>query len=202
VNAAPKTARGLRTRDALLAAARQEFEERGYADASVASITRRAAMSNGSFYSYFRDKEAVFLEIVSGVTEHLFSASRAPRGLDPWERIRIANQRYLDAYADEARLFQVIGEAAGVNPTVRQSWRDIRRRMIARTARGLRGLQGEGAVDADLDVHALGSVLGGAVEHAAYVLYFLEEGADRAAVEDALQLVWAQALGLEAPESE
>src|SRR5207247_589111 len=136
------------------AASRQEFEERGYADASVASITRRAGVSNGGFYSYFRDKEAVFLEIVSGLTERLFSASRPPRGLDPWERIRIANQRYLDAYATEARLFRVITEAAGLNPTVRQAWRDIRRRMIARTARGLRRLQAEGVVDPDLDVLA------------------------------------------------
>ena len=133
------------------------------------------------------------------MTEHLFNASRAPRGLDAWERIRIANQRYLDAYAEEARLLRVITEAAGLNANVRRAWRDIRRRMIARTARGLRQLQAEGTVDPDVDVLALASVLGGAIEHAAHVLCFLDEDADRASVESAMQTVWTRALGLRAP---
>ena len=44
----------------LLDAATQEFGERGFHDASVSGITRRAGVALGSFYTYFDTKDAIF----------------------------------------------------------------------------------------------------------------------------------------------
>ena len=60
----PKTGRGERTRQKLLAAARREIGRRGFADTSVSSITAEAGVGQGTFYIYFRSKEDVLRELV------------------------------------------------------------------------------------------------------------------------------------------
>lgn len=62
---APSTARGLATRERLLAAAQEVFAEGSYHDSSVSAICRRAGVALGTFYQYFTDKEAIFSELVA-----------------------------------------------------------------------------------------------------------------------------------------
>jgi AcrR family transcriptional regulator len=65
----PKTRRGRETREKLLHAAEAEFGERGYADASIASITQRAGVALGTFYVYFESKEEIFRALVTHMGE-------------------------------------------------------------------------------------------------------------------------------------
>ena len=65
----PKTRRGRETREKLLQAAEAEFGERGYADASIASITQRAGVALGTFYVYFESKEEIFRALVTHMGE-------------------------------------------------------------------------------------------------------------------------------------
>jgi AcrR family transcriptional regulator len=60
----PATARGEATRRKLLGAAELEFGERGFHAASVASITRRAGVAQGTFYLYFPGKQDILRELV------------------------------------------------------------------------------------------------------------------------------------------
>ncbi len=61
----PKTRRGRKTRNKLLEAAEIEFGERGYHEASISEITRRAGVALGTFYVYFESKEEVFRALVT-----------------------------------------------------------------------------------------------------------------------------------------
>ena len=65
----PKTKRGRKTREKLLHAAEAEFGERGFPDASIASITQRAGVALGTFYVYFESKEEIFRALVSYMGE-------------------------------------------------------------------------------------------------------------------------------------
>ncbi len=65
----PLTARGLRTRAALVAAARVVFERDGYLDARLSDITAEAKCSTGSFYTYFSSKEEI-LQAVLEASQH------------------------------------------------------------------------------------------------------------------------------------
>jgi AcrR family transcriptional regulator len=65
----PKTKRGRETRERLLHAAEAEFGERGFPEASIASITQRAGVALGTFYVYFESKEAIFRALVSYMGE-------------------------------------------------------------------------------------------------------------------------------------
>jgi AcrR family transcriptional regulator len=65
----PKTKRGRKTREKLLHAAEAEFGERGFPEASIASITQRAGVALGTFYVYFESKEEIFRALVSYMGE-------------------------------------------------------------------------------------------------------------------------------------
>ncbi|GAA3140136.1 TetR/AcrR family transcriptional regulator [Planomonospora alba] len=71
-----------RTRAAVLAAARQEFAERGYADAKVDRIAERAALTRGAVYSNFPSKRALYLAVLVDSVGHTGAAPPpSPSGL-------------------------------------------------------------------------------------------------------------------------
>src|SRR5580704_8444273 len=51
-------------REAILAAALDEFSARGFANARLDDVARRAGVAKGTIYLYFKDKEALFQELV------------------------------------------------------------------------------------------------------------------------------------------
>ncbi|WP_174997452.1 TetR/AcrR family transcriptional regulator [Burkholderia lata] len=59
------------TRERLLKAARTIFAERGYAATSIESIAVAAGYTRGAFYSNFRDKTVVLLELLKRDYEHV-----------------------------------------------------------------------------------------------------------------------------------
>jgi len=62
----------------ILAAARACFGEAGFAGATVGAIARRAGVSNGLLYQFFRSKEHLF-EVVLGEALHDWRRAMVPR---------------------------------------------------------------------------------------------------------------------------
>ena len=60
---APKQARSIRKRKALLTSAFDEFSTRGFEATTAKSIADRAGVATGTFYQHFHNKEDVLLEI-------------------------------------------------------------------------------------------------------------------------------------------
>ena len=61
---AARKARSADRRDAILAAALDEFANRGFEAARLDDVARRAGVAKGTIYLYFRDKESLFQELV------------------------------------------------------------------------------------------------------------------------------------------
>ncbi|WP_233654214.1 TetR/AcrR family transcriptional regulator [Eggerthella lenta] len=59
----------------LLAAAREEFLEKGYEAASLRAIAERAGSSKGAIYVRYADKEALYAAVVDPVIEELACSS-------------------------------------------------------------------------------------------------------------------------------
>jgi DNA-binding transcriptional MerR regulator len=72
--------RGRRTRDKIIGQGCAFFCRKGYRDTSVSDITQALKVGKGTFYFYFKDKKALFLECMPLIFEALF--------LDGWQRIR------------------------------------------------------------------------------------------------------------------
>jgi AcrR family transcriptional regulator len=65
--AAPRNGRAARQaerREAILAAALEEFSASGFAATRLDDVARRAGVAKGTIYLYFRDKESLFQELV------------------------------------------------------------------------------------------------------------------------------------------
>ena len=60
----PRAKRAAERRDAILAAALDEFAARGFAAARLDDVARRAGVAKGTIYLHFADKEALFEELI------------------------------------------------------------------------------------------------------------------------------------------
>src|SRR5207237_793669 len=60
-----------RTRERLLTAARNVFASRGYHAAKIEDIAAAGKVAKGTFYLHFKDKRAVFVELVDDVFDRL-----------------------------------------------------------------------------------------------------------------------------------
>ena len=115
---APRTERGRRTLRKLLDAAAVEFGERGFHDASISGITRRAGVALGSFYTYFDSKDAIFRALVGDMSEAVKRAAREaltePMGALEIERAALA--AFLRFAAEHKEIYRIIDEAEFVDP--------------------------------------------------------------------------------------
>ena len=64
------------TKQLILDTAKKEFMEKGYSDASVRNIAKRAGLTTGAIFRYFADKESLFAALVSPVAEHMLDLYR------------------------------------------------------------------------------------------------------------------------------
>jgi len=121
---APKTTRGEKTLRRLLDAAAEEFGSRGFHQASITSITQRAVVAQGTFYTYFDSKEALFRALVNDlgevvrawVTERLWPA---PNFLSS-EGQRV--QLFIEFVRSHKNLYNIILEAHLVAPDVYRAY--------------------------------------------------------------------------------
>ena len=86
-------------REAILAAAFDEFSARGFAATRIDDVARRADVAKGTIYLYFRDKEALFQELVRAMLVPLVAALEAP----PPENvpIRVLLEAFIDLFVRE-----------------------------------------------------------------------------------------------------
>jgi AcrR family transcriptional regulator len=77
----PRQERAQRSRASLLEAGRAQLSEHGYAGATAKTIAAAAGVSVGTFYQYFRDKDALLRELAIERFEAI--AGRALEALSP-----------------------------------------------------------------------------------------------------------------------
>lgn len=139
----PRTERGRRTLRKLLDAAAEEFGEKGFHEASVSSITRRAGMALGSFYTYFDSKDALFRALVADMSEKVRTSARSAlsEGMGAIEIERAALAAFLRFAAEHKEIYRIIDEAEFVDPA---SYRQHYETIAARIADRLRAGAGKG----------------------------------------------------------
>ncbi|USU04488.1 TetR/AcrR family transcriptional regulator [Sphingomonadaceae bacterium OTU29LAMAA1] len=150
----PRTARGRKTLRALLDAAALEFGERGFHEASISAITRRAGVALGSFYTYFDSKDAVFRALVTDlsaqVRDHVAPAVRAAGDGIAAERAGLA--QFIGFVREHKEIYRIIDEAEFVDP---DSFRSHYASTAERIDQRLRAAATRGEVRSDVsDVHA------------------------------------------------
>lgn len=196
---APASARGARTRSALVQAAREVFERDGYLGARITDITDRAGVAAGSFYTYFTGKDDAFAAVMAEVQEEMLHPKlrEITGGDDPLAAIETANRAYLLAYRRNARLMALMEQVAHVD----EGFRRLRLRRVRafeqRNTAALLALQQRGLADPALDPHLAARAVSAMVSRIAYLRYV--QGYGNESVETlvrTLTTLWARALGI------
>jgi AcrR family transcriptional regulator len=197
----PRTARGARTRAALIAAARTVFERDGYLNARLTDITAQARCSTGSFYTYFTNKEEVFAAVLEEAQEEMLHphVREVTDAEDPIAVIEAANRHYLEAYERNAALMRLLDQVATIDDDVRELRRRRGALFAERNARSIRDLQARGLADPELDPLLAARALSSMVGRTANAVYVLGDHVDREVLVATLTRLWANALRLELP---
>jgi AcrR family transcriptional regulator len=194
------TARGLRTRAALIDAAGQVFARDGFLSARISDICQAAGVAYGTFYTYFVSKEEVFREVILAVQEDM--AGHEPTatplaGATPWELVEAANRRYVRAYQRNTRLMATLEQVATFNDDIRRMRLELRARFVNRNARAIARWQEAGLADPDINPRYAANALGTMVDRFAYTWFVLGEPFEEDLAIDTLTRLWLQALGIE-----
>ena len=150
----PRTERGRKTLRLLLDAAAAEFGERGFHESSVVSITQRAGVALGSFYTYFDSKDSLFQALVQDMSAQVRNIvgpvmAAAPNRLDG-ERDGLAT--FLGFVREHKELYRIIDEAEFVDPP---SYRAHYENTVAGYVTSLSDAASKGQIRADVEeVHA------------------------------------------------
>lgn len=135
----PRTERGRRTLRKLLDAAAEEFGEKGFHEASVSSITRRAGVALGSFYTYFDSKDGLFRALVADMSEKVRTSARSALSEDmgALEIERAALAAFLRFAAEHKEIYRIIDEDEFVDPeSYRAHYQTIAERIADRLHAG------------------------------------------------------------------
>ena len=114
----PRTERGRRTMRAILDAAAIEFGAHGLGDTSIVSITQRAKVALGSFYTYFDSKQEVFRALVQDMSERVknHAATAMTGDEDALGRERAALAAFLRFAREHKEIYRIIDEAEFADP--------------------------------------------------------------------------------------
>ncbi|WP_431958359.1 TetR/AcrR family transcriptional regulator [Nocardia lijiangensis] len=193
----PITARGARTRAALVAAARAVFERDGYLDARLSDIAAEAKCSTGSFYTYFAGKEEILQAVLDLARDEMLHPGMprlAPDEASPAAVVEASNRAYFEAYQRNAKLMGILDQVAAIDPKFREVRRRRSRAFWERNARSIAELQERGLADPELDPHQAARALSGMVGRMAYYAFVLGEGAGIDELVHTATRLWVNAL--------
>jgi AcrR family transcriptional regulator len=197
---APISAKGRRTRARLLDAARVVFERDGFLEARVADIATEAAVSHGTFYTYFDSKTAIFRTVVSDVMEKIWHTRVSTDGnadLSPYARIERANRQFIRVFRENLAMMALHEQVMTYDDEMRLLRLTVRQRSVERVCVNIEQLQADGVVPADLDAFCAASALVSMVSNFTYFWLAMEQGDyDEDVAVETLTRLWASALGL------
>jgi AcrR family transcriptional regulator len=195
----PRSARGIRTRGALIAAARVVFERDGYLEARMSDIAAEAGVAAGSVYTYFDGKEEIFLAVADQVQEEMLHPHLRKRtGItDPRTLIDLANREYLRSYKKNARLMALFELVAQIDENFRARRVERGNAFATRNAAMIRSLQSQGLADPALDPLLTAHALSGMVSRMAYLVFVVEVPMPFEHLVDTLNRIWTNTLRLD-----
>src|SRR5215470_11597873 len=221
------TAKGLRTRDELVAAARRVFERDGYAGARVADIASGAGVAHGSFYTYFSSKQDAFLAVMRDVGAQFREAIAGPPGEvrgrggrgeggggggggggrgggaggkeSAYQALDASNRRYLDAYRANSVIWALAEQVATIDPEIHEIRLRGRRQHVERVAATIRRWQDRGIDDPGIDPQTTAGALVSMLSNFAYWWLAGGDSYDPEAAAATLTDIWARAVGLRRP---
>jgi AcrR family transcriptional regulator len=185
-------------RDRLLAAAADEFTERGYAAAKLTDIADRAGFTKGAVYSNFESKQALFAELLARRSLDLAARVLAHiSDLDPGAAAGAGGGEIASWVVAEPRwplLTVEFGILAGRDPAVAERYRTDRRALRLELERLIAGRADDWGVGENFDARRLATSLAALISGLAVEHSVDPEEIDEGVIADAVSELFAGAI--------
>lgn len=128
----------------LLAAARQVFTKKGYHAATVDDITRAAGVAKGTFYLYFNEKRAIFIDLIQHFFDLIADIGRSVAQdvrspADFFSQVEHAARAAAELFGEDRDLVRLVyRESMGLDEELERMVRDFYRRMAEVEAENIR----------------------------------------------------------------
>lgn len=195
--------KGERTRAQIQIATCQVLETQGPRDLKVTSICEQAGISNGTFYIYFPDRNALLDTVLMGFATFLQSSMRAASMHQPQGTIRAATAAYFDMFGQNPGLMRCLVHHLDGFPEAQTAFHQLNREWLETiVASELRHLPGDRKDDAELQQEMLrrAYALGGMVDQYLSSLllskdpHLIAVSQDRETVLDTLVSIWKRGM--------
>jgi AcrR family transcriptional regulator len=170
LSGSPKTARGRKTRERIVASAAELIGERGVARTSLDDVIERARVSKSQLYHYFDDREGLLRAVVSHNCDGVLAAQSPHLGsLASWKAIRawfdslIRLQVERDAHGG-CPVGSLVGQLAETDEKARLELQASFERWERHIREGLRSMQARGRLDRKADPDELATATLAAIQ--------------------------------------
>jgi AcrR family transcriptional regulator len=206
MTSAPQTARGQRTRAALIDAARRVFERDGFLGARITDIAEEAGVAHGTYYTYFTTKEDLF-HVVAAAVLATTAAEVRPIEYDNLEDairgMARSTRRYLESYRRDAAFIVVIDQVATFDARMQEILTQRSLAYVARTEAHIVALSKVAGLPDGIDSYSAAVALTGMVSrYARSVFGGSPTITKRIPFEQSvrtLTIMWGSALGITVP---
>lgn len=180
----------------LRAAARDAFDDLGWQGTRVQDIAERAGVSHGTFYTYYDNRNAVLIDLVTDTMAAFIELASQPwKGEDARTAVQNVIGGFLDTYEADAAVMRTWLQASREDPEFGALYVDLRQRFVDRITEQLDVvIDAAGRRDAVPPPETVASVLAAMVEHFAYLRFVLGEKHERDAAIDSLVMVWGSTI--------
>lgn len=187
-------------RDALLASASRVFSERGFFSTRITDITTSAGVSAGSFYTYFESKEEILgavMDRFSADQHTTIAAVAAASAADAEEWLRSTLATAVAQFAEHARMWRAIQQAALGTEQIRIRVRNEQDAVVASVASSLRPLIDSGLARPHTPTPFVARALVAMTEESLFQWYLLQgEPVEHQVAVDRLVWAWGRLLRL------
>jgi AcrR family transcriptional regulator len=168
--AVPRTARGERTRQRLLDAARVAFARTTWSKARVEDVCREAGVGHGTFYAYFPNRTVILEALVRRHAAAMYRLVEAPwTAGDVRSDVRAVIAGFTELARADADIRALWTAAAAGEPSLAELEREVRIQFVRRIASNLAGAVDAGLARDGLDVDVAATALGLMVEQTVLV---------------------------------
>lgn len=158
-------------RDSILAAARQVFARKGFAQASISDIAQAAGTSDGLIYRYFESKRILLVEVLSAFYGRLIAGTEQAIDAQPdfAGKLTALVQRHIQAFAEDTDLCRLfIAEVRNFDDYVGSASQELNRRYTSILLRVIAAGVEQELVSPEIDPRLIRDMLFGGIEHLAW----------------------------------
>ncbi|GHH99667.1 TetR/AcrR family transcriptional regulator [Neobacillus kokaensis] len=165
---------GVKSKEAILTIAAEEFAEHGFHETKISTIVKKAGLTQPSFYLYFSSKEAIFQELIHTFHHkliHLTKNSRIEPNLDK----NILASKIARGLISIFKFFDDHRHLTKIGFFIADEAEEIKRGMVAHITENLLAEQQDKYFRQDLNMQIVAECIIGAIERLTITKLFTNE---------------------------